>query len=372
MVLQLVLDKLEAVFQFAAFVFVGYFGKSVAHPFHLFGKAKQFIKAAAGFFPNGSLPRKVRVLLQIPEPAGGMQLGRTEIRLFHPGNDFHQSRFASPIGSNQRNAFAGADVEGHSIQDRIGTKVLSNVLNGQQDHGRAGDEGGIDVTPDCTKSYANRNGTKIRPMKALRACQQPIGPFIIAGMLHLQTPSPGRWLNQVSDNIEELLIDHAHCEKKAAGTAMNLLFAYVDNVELCREMTEIVQEELSHFHMVLDILQARGMRFRKIRPSNYGPKLSQLIDKQEPRRAVDRLLVAALIEARSCERFSILRDHLPDAKLAEFYGSLFESEARHFATYVRLAKGFAAENVVEKRLDELAAQEAVIINEGDDVPRVHS
>lgn len=123
-------------------------------------------------------------------------------------------------------------------------------------------------------------------------------------MLHLQTPSPGRWLTQVLENIEELLIDHAHCEKKAAGTAMNLLFAYVDNVQLCRDMTEIVQEELSHFHMVLDLLQARGMRFRKIRPSNYGPKLSLLVDKQEPRRAVDRLLVAALIE---CDRVNGFR-----------------------------------------------------------------
>lgn len=370
--LQLVLDELKTVFQLAAFVFVGHFRQGMANAFHLFGKAEQFIQATASFFPNGSLPGEVGVLLQIAQAAGGVKLCKAEVWLFHPGNDFHQGRFACPVGSDQRNSLSGADVEGHSIQDRIGTKVLSNVLNGQQDHGRAGDEGGIDVTPDCTKSYANRNGTKICLLQALRACQQLIDPFIIAGMLHLQTPSPGRWLTQVSDNIEELLIDHAHCEKKAAGTAMNLLFAYVDNVELCREMTEIVQEELSHFHMVLDILQARGMRFRKIRPSNYGPKLSLLIDKQEPRRAVDRLLVAALIEARSCERFSILRDHLPDSELATFYGSLFESEARHFATYVRLAKGFAPENVVEKRLDELAAQEAVIVNEGDDVPRVHS
>jgi tRNA-(ms[2]io[6]A)-hydroxylase len=191
-------------------------------------------------------------------------------------------------------------------------------------------------------------------------------------MLSLKTPSTDRWLHQVAANIEELLIDHAHCEKKAAGTAMNLLFAYVDNAEVCRAMTEIVQEELSHFHLVLDLLARRGLRFRKLRPSKYGDRLRNLVNKQEPQRAVDRLLVAGLIEARSCERFGLLRDHLPDAELAAFFGGLFESEARHHSTYVRLAKEFAPEEIVNQRLAELAAQEAGIIADGDDVPRMHS
>ncbi len=191
-------------------------------------------------------------------------------------------------------------------------------------------------------------------------------------MLNLHAPTSPRWLEQVSDNLEELLIDHAHCEKKAAGTAMNLIFAYVEDAELCRAMTEIVQEELSHFHMVLDVLNRRGMRFRRIKPSQYGNRLGMLIDKQEPQRAVDRLLVAALIEARSCERFGLLRDHLPDAELAAFFGGLFESEARHHSTYVRLAKHFQDEAKVHRRLLELAEAEARIIAEGDDVPRMHS
>jgi tRNA-(ms[2]io[6]A)-hydroxylase len=191
-------------------------------------------------------------------------------------------------------------------------------------------------------------------------------------MLNLHTPSPERWLRQVSANLEELLIDHAHCEKKAAGTAMNLLFAYVENAAVCRAMTDIVQEELSHFHLVLDILTRRGIRFRRIRPSRYGDRLHGLINKLEPQRAVDRMLVAALIEARSCERFGLLRDHLADAELAAFFGGLFESEARHHSTYVRLAKEFAAEDTVCRRLEELARAEAAIIAEGDDVPRVHS
>jgi tRNA-(ms[2]io[6]A)-hydroxylase len=191
-------------------------------------------------------------------------------------------------------------------------------------------------------------------------------------MLNLHSPSPERWLRQVAANLDELLIDHAHCEKKAAGTAMNLLFAYVENTAMCRAMTEIVQEELNHFHMVLELLARRGIRFCRLRPSRYGERLHALVGKQEPQRAVDRLLVAALIEARSCERFGILRDHLQDRELAAFFGGLFESEARHHTTYVRLANDFAPEGLVRRRLEELAMEEARIIAEGDEVARVHS
>src|SRR4051812_7570893 len=191
-------------------------------------------------------------------------------------------------------------------------------------------------------------------------------------MLNLHTPTPARWLEQVRGNLEELLIDHAHCEKKAAGTAMNLLFSYVENVELCRAMTEIVGEELSHFHLVLDLLERRGVRFRRVRPSRYGERLHALARKLEPGRAVDRLLLAALIEARSCERFGILRDGLGDPELAAFFGGLFESEARHHSTYVRLARLFAPDEEVRRRLEELAVEEGRVVLEGDDVPRVHS
>lgn len=191
-------------------------------------------------------------------------------------------------------------------------------------------------------------------------------------MLHLQGATPARWFAQVSTHLEDLLIDHAHCEKKAAGVAMNLLFAYVEHPALCRAMTEIVREELDHFHLVHDLLRSRGYRLRKLRPSRYGERLHALIRKQEPGKAVDRLLVAALIEARSCERFGILRDQLEDAELAAFFGSLFESEARHHGTYVRLASEFADAEEVRQRLRELAELEAKIIEEGDDVPRMHS
>jgi tRNA-(ms[2]io[6]A)-hydroxylase len=191
-------------------------------------------------------------------------------------------------------------------------------------------------------------------------------------MLNLHAPTPARWLAHVSANLEELLIDHAHCEKKAAGVAMNLLFAYVDKVEIVRALSTIVQEELNHFHLVLDLLEHRKTRFRKIPPSKYAERLRVLANKLEPMRAVDRLLIAGLIEARSCERFGLLRDNLADPELAAFFGGLFESEARHHSTYVRLAKLFAPEDRVNKRLAELAVEEARIIAEGDSLPRVHS
>jgi tRNA 2-(methylsulfanyl)-N6-isopentenyladenosine37 hydroxylase len=191
-------------------------------------------------------------------------------------------------------------------------------------------------------------------------------------MLNLHTPTPERWLKQVENRLDLLLIDHAHCEKKAAGVAMNLLFSYVEHADLTRAMTEIVQEELDHFHQVRAILDRRGIRFYKLSPSAYGSRLHELVDKHEPQRAVDRLLVAALIEARSCERFGLLRDHLADRELADFYGSLFESEARHHSTYVRLSRQFMPEDAVHARLAELSEAEGQLIAQGEDQPRMHS
>ena len=191
-------------------------------------------------------------------------------------------------------------------------------------------------------------------------------------MLHLQSTSSDRWLQQVDQHLNEILIDHVHCEQKAASTAMDLMFDYVENEELCREMSEIVREELEHFQLVRDLLKERGVRFRRLKPGTYGRKLKELVRRQEPQRAVDRLLVGALIEARSCERFVLLRDHLQDPQLKRFYGSLYESEARHHATYVRLAKDFASDHDVEHRLRELAVAEAAIIADGCELPRVHS
>lgn len=191
-------------------------------------------------------------------------------------------------------------------------------------------------------------------------------------MLSLKSKTSPRWIEDATRAIDELLIDHAHCEKKAAGTAMNLIFAYVDRVELVKELSLIVVEELDHFRQVLEILEARGIRFRRLKPSGYGARLAELARKQEPAKAIDRLLLAGLIEARSCERFALLAEHAPDRELADFYRSLFESEARHHSTYVRLAHAFASEEEVSRRLGELAEAEAEIVATGDPVTRMHS
>lgn len=191
-------------------------------------------------------------------------------------------------------------------------------------------------------------------------------------MLNLQSTSSSRWLAQVDQSLDEILIDHAHCEHKAAATAMSLMGAYIDQQELCVEMTRIIEEELEHFHLVIKLLSSRSIAFRRQPPAHYGRELKQLVRSGEPQRAVDRLLIAGLIEARSCERFSLLAEHVQDAELSEFYRSLFESEARHHTTYVRLAKQFANDAVVRARLSELAAAEAEIIGRGNPLPRMHS
>ena len=154
---------------------------------------------------------------------------------------------------------------------------------------------------------------------------------------------------------------------------MNLIFAYGSGAgQLCRDLSEIVVEELAHLRLVLDLLDRRGIQFQSQKPGCYGRKLNDLVRKGEPERAIDRFLVASLIEARSCERFSLLRDHVLDRELSEFYGSLFESEARHHSTYVRMAQHFGPEAAIRRRLEDLAAQEAQIIAEGDALARMHS
>lgn len=193
-------------------------------------------------------------------------------------------------------------------------------------------------------------------------------------MLHLKSESAQKWLQQVDQHLDEVLIDHAHCERKAASTAMNLMNAYTENRRLCQEMTRIVEEELEHFEMVLQRLDERGIEFRRLSSGPYGRELNSLIRPQEPARAVDRLLIASLIEARSCERFHLLASHVRerDSELADFYAGLFESEARHHTTYVRLAEDFAPRDEIRERLHQLSGQEAAIIARGSELPRMHS
>ncbi len=191
-------------------------------------------------------------------------------------------------------------------------------------------------------------------------------------MLHLQSSTQQHWLAQVDEDLPAILIDHAHCEHKAAATAMSLLGCYICNAELTEQMTIIVQEELEHFHQVLALLAERNITFKLQKPGNYGKDLNLLVRKNDPERAVDRLLIGGLIEARSCERFSLLAEHVQDKGLATFYASLFESEARHHTTYVKLAKHFQSASVVKARLAELSLAESKIIDAGCPLPRMHS
>ncbi len=191
-------------------------------------------------------------------------------------------------------------------------------------------------------------------------------------MLSLRSATPVTWVRRVEENLPEVLVDHAHCEKKAAGTAMSMIFAYVEHVPVVTRLAEIVKEELDHFQQVLAILAARGIAFTGQPQSPYGSRLAALVARKEPAKVVDRCVVAALIEARSCERFQLLSEHLHDRELAAFYGRLLESEARHYGEYLRAAGHFVPSHVVEKRLEELAEVEAGILASPSPLPRLHS
>jgi tRNA 2-(methylsulfanyl)-N6-isopentenyladenosine37 hydroxylase len=191
-------------------------------------------------------------------------------------------------------------------------------------------------------------------------------------MLGLRSETGIAWVRRVEERLDEVLIDHAHCEKKAAGTALNMIFSYVEHVDVVTRLIEVVREELDHFRQVLEVITARGIAFRGQPQSGYGRRLGEHVRTTEPGKAVDRCVVAALIEARSCERFGLLRDHLGDRTLAKFYGTLLESEARHHALYLRLAQRFAPEDVIRNRYEELAKVEAEILGEPGDLPRLHA
>ena len=190
-------------------------------------------------------------------------------------------------------------------------------------------------------------------------------------MLHLAAPTRTSWVAQAVCDPEHLLLDHAHCEKKAAGTALNLMFRYADQPWLQRPLSELAREELEHFELCMDVLRARGWAFRKLNAGPYGARLMQHVRKGEPQRLLDTLLVCALIEARSCERMKLLSQAFLDSdpELAELYRSLLASEARHHTLYSDLAAQRFGRDVVKTRLQELATAEAQVLAELADEAR---
>ena len=178
-------------------------------------------------------------------------------------------------------------------------------------------------------------------------------------------------MTRVESSIDELLVDHAHCEKKAAATAINLVFRYDGPYpQLAAPLAALAAEELEHFQLLLRLLEQRGTAFHPVTPGPYAARLLAAARQDEPERAVDTLLCAALIEARSCERMTRLAEELADSALRDFYRSLLASEARHFTSYVDLARSLPAVDV-ERRLDELATHEAVVIAAVPKQARMH-
>jgi tRNA-(ms[2]io[6]A)-hydroxylase len=191
-------------------------------------------------------------------------------------------------------------------------------------------------------------------------------------VLHLASETSSTWLPRARADLDAVLLDHAHCEKKAAGAAVKLLFSYPHYRFLQEPLAELAREELEHFQQVLEHLDSRGIRYETIRPSPYGMALHGLTRRDEPDRLIDILLISALIEARSCERFRILADGIDDSTLADFYRSLLACEARHHGVYVELASNLAPGRAVEARLAELARSEAEIIEKPCEWVRLHA
>lgn len=182
--------------------------------------------------------------------------------------------------------------------------------------------------------------------------------------------TPDAWIENALYNQDIMLIDHAHCEKKAAMTAVNMMHRYPDDAELLMKMSRLAREELRHFEQVLKFIKQRKLRYTHMTASRYASGLRDHVRKQEPEKVIDLLIIGAFIEARSCERFNKLAPHL-DEKLQEFYISLLKSEARHYQDYLKLASNYATEKL-DERVEFFRQKEIELIQSPDDTFRFHS
>jgi tRNA-(ms[2]io[6]A)-hydroxylase len=187
------------------------------------------------------------------------------------------------------------------------------------------------------------------------------------------TATPDEWVREAKNHLPELLLDHANCELKAASTALGFLYRYPDRTRLAQRMSKLAREELRHFEQVRSLMEEFDVPFERLSASRYAGKLREAVRDHEPYKLLDMLLVGALIEARSCERFAVLAPHLPE-KLGKFYNGLLASEARHFEHYIAFAKSECGvdDDEIESRLEELKAIEAALITEEDPQFRFHS
>lgn len=182
-------------------------------------------------------------------------------------------------------------------------------------------------------------------------------------MLGLKLPTDPRWVGIVEKNIDEILTDHAYCEQKAASTAISLIVTFPEYPELVTEMIALAREEMGHFKMVHDRILARGKTLGKYRKDDYVVALMTFFPKGGTRKdqLVHRLLYAALIEARSCERFRLLSEQLRDPELAAFYRQLMASEAGHYTLFLNFARTYGDREVVDRKWQDLLAYEAEIV-----------
>jgi tRNA-(ms[2]io[6]A)-hydroxylase len=192
-------------------------------------------------------------------------------------------------------------------------------------------------------------------------------------MLGLKLPTDPRWAKIAEMNIEEILIDHAWCEQKAASTAISLIVTFPEFPELVNAMTALVREEMGHFKMVHDKLQARGIKLGWDRKDVYVIQLREFFPKGGSRidQMVHRLLIAALIEARSCERFRILSEELQDPELREFYRQLMISEANHYTLFLNFARQYGERETVDKKWKDLLVFEADVMKDLGNNESIH-
>jgi len=192
-------------------------------------------------------------------------------------------------------------------------------------------------------------------------------------MLGLKLPTDPRWVNIVEKDVEEIMTDHAYCEQKAASTAISLIVSFPEYTDLVEKMIDLAQEEMSHFKMVHDIIIERGWTMGRDRKDAYVLQIVKFFPKGGSRstQLIHRLLYAALIEARSCERFRLLSEELDDKKLAKFYRKLMISEANHYTMFLGFARKYGNRKEVDKKWQELLTFEAVVMQDLSKAVSIH-
>jgi tRNA-(ms[2]io[6]A)-hydroxylase len=192
-------------------------------------------------------------------------------------------------------------------------------------------------------------------------------------MLGLGLPTDPRWASIAEKNLEEILIDHAYCEQKAASTAISLIVSFPEYTDLVSQMSELAQEEMSHFTMVHDLMNERGIKLGRERKDAYVGKIMKFFPKGGSRdtQLIHRLLVAGLIEARSCERFRLLSEKLSDKRIANFYRKLMISEANHYTLFLKLARQYGNRQEVYDKWKSLLKYEAEVMKDLSKEETIH-